>query len=469
MELIKKFSAFSIGPIGGAVISFVTVPLITYFISPEEYGKSSMFTLAQGTVSILIYLGMDQAFVREFNKARNNINKLMSNAIFIPAIGVILLSSLVVLNAKYVSMVLFDTPNELVAIYLLSVMFPFMVIENFALLKIRMEENGLLYSFFTILLKVLIFIITILLFVFFEKSFRSVIYAMALSEIINGTILYFVSINKMKLSLKYLDRNLINKMLKFGLPLVPASMLGWVLTSMDKIMLRTLCTYSELGLYTAAFKIVSVLSIVQTCFTLFWTPVAYRWYENKIDNSWFKNIFELVAFVMSELCILLLIFKNLVAYIIGSDFEQSIYIFPFLLMYPVMYTISEATCVGIGFKRKTAYNILISGIAGAVNMGLNCVLIPILYGKGAAIATGLSYLVFFWMRTMISRKLWYRFPIRQFIFYSVIIIVNCGIHTFFSGITIYIISGISFCTILIINNKTLKLLIMKIKEVILKI
>ena len=140
-ELIKKFSAFSVGPIVGAVISFITVPLITYFISPEEYGKSSMFTLAQGTVSMIIYLGMDQAFVREFNLVKDRLDKLMTNAIIVPAIFVVVLDAIIVCAAPYISVLLFDTKDEVFAVYLMAIMFPFMIVEHFSFLKIRMEEK----------------------------------------------------------------------------------------------------------------------------------------------------------------------------------------------------------------------------------------------------------------------------------------------------------------------------------------
>ena len=410
-DLIRKFSAFSIGPIAGALLGFLTVPIITHFISSAEYGKTSMFTLAQGAVSMLIYLGMDQAFVREFNQEKENISRLMSNAIIIPIIFVIVLDAFILIKVEFISNILFDSPHEYGSIYLMALMFPFMIMENFAMLKIRMEERGGLYSFFSVLLKLIVLLATITMFFLYEKSFRSVVYSMAVAEIVNGIILYFVIVNRLKLSIKYFDRGLLVKMLRFGLPLIPASLLGWILTSMDKIMLRTMCTYSELGLYTAAFKIVSVLSIVQTCFTLFWTPVAYRWYEEDVSKTRFEIINRLVSFIMTEMCLSLLLLKNLVAWILGQDFVNAIYIFPFILLYPIMYTISEATCVGIVFKRKTYYNILISGVAGMVNIGLNYMLIPVLYGKGAAIATGISYMVFFWMRTIISRKLWWKFPI----------------------------------------------------------
>ena len=115
-----------------------------------------------------------------------------------------------------------------------------MVIENFAYLTIRMQEKGLQYSFSTILLKLLVLIITVVLFISYEKSFRSVVYAMALAEIINGIFLYITVIHTQKLSLRFLDAELIKKMLKFGLPLIPAMMMSWILASMDKVMLRAL-------------------------------------------------------------------------------------------------------------------------------------------------------------------------------------------------------------------------------------
>ena len=455
-NLLKKMGAFSVGPIVGALLGFITVPLITYFISPDEYGRTSMFTLAQGILSMLMYLGLDQAFVREFNEYKDSIKKLMVNALIIPLLMVFVLDIIVVFNARYISFLMFDTREELYAVYFLAIMLPFMIIENFSLLKIRMEEKGLQYSFFSILLKVFLLALTVGFFLVYEKSFRSVVYAMALAEIINGLILFFVALFPLKLSIRDIDKALIKKMLSFGLPLVPAALLSWVLTSMDKIMLRTLCDYTELGLYTAAFKIVSILGIIQTCFTLFWTPVAYRWYESKVDNKQFEMVNNVVAFIMTATCMGLLLFKDIVAMVLGADFRTAIYIFPFILLYPIMYTMSEATAVGIAFSRKTQYTIVVSTSSGLLNILLNYLLIPRFGGVGAAVATGASYIVFFWVRTLISRRLWFKFELKHFLFYTLIIVVNCFVHTFITGWMPYVLSIISILVIVIMNTRNVK-------------
>ncbi len=448
-KILKKIGAFSIGPIVGAVISFITVPLITYIISPEEYGKAGMFSLAQSTVSTIVYLGMDQAFVREFNLYRNNMRKLLSNAMIIPVALVLVVSILTVVFNKRVSFLLFDNYDEFLPVFSLALLLPFMIIQNFALLKIRMEEDGLRYSLYTILLKCLILALTIILLLSYEKSFRSVVYAASLAEVINGTILYFTVIRGLHLSVNELEKPIISRMLKFGLPLVPAFAIGWILTSMDKVMLRTLCTYEELGLYTAAFKIVSVLSVLQSCFTLYWTPVAYRWYEEKKNFEYFELVSRFICVAMTSICLMLLLAKNLVGLVLGDDFVEAIRIFPFLLIYPVLYTVSETTAVGIGFKRKTKYNIVTSALSGGTNIIFNMILIPIYGGTGAAIATGCSYIVFFWGRTIISMCVWHKMKLGIYFAIIGIIVVNCIFHTFFGDVLAYTASAVSLACVLI--------------------
>lgn len=452
-ELVKKLGAFSLGPIIGALLGFITIPIITNFISAEEYGKSSMFLVAQSTISLFLYLGLDQAFVREFHIIKGDKDKLLTNVMLIPLICMVMAEGAILTNVSTISIFLFESDNEVLPVLALALLLPFMIVENFALLKIRMEEKGLQYSFFTILLKSMVLILTVLLLFFYEKSFRSVVYAMSLAEVINGTVLYLVSIRKSRFSFRDIDKELLVRMLKFGLPIVPASMIGWLLGSMDKIMLRSMSNFSEVGLYAAAFKIVTILGIIQTCFTLFWTPVSYRWFEEDKAKKNFENISKLVAVLMTLMCVGLLLCKDLVGLILGKSFIDSIYIFPFLLLFPVMYTMSESTAMGIGFMRRTSYNILISSIAAVVNVVLNYNLIPIYGGIGAAIATGISYVIFFWARTLISRSLWWKFPIGKYVIYTLVVIINCGVHTFLVGYIPYTISFISILLILGINLK----------------
>ncbi len=65
-NFIKSFFQFSIGQWIAALISFVTTPITTWLIIPEEFGRASMFTLAFNLLLNIALLGADQSFVRMF-------------------------------------------------------------------------------------------------------------------------------------------------------------------------------------------------------------------------------------------------------------------------------------------------------------------------------------------------------------------------------------------------------------------
>ena len=82
-SFLKRLTGFSLGPIISAFISFITVPVTTYFVAPEDFGKAAMYTLGFSISSLFIFLGLDQAFVREYNEQKNK-SQLFWNSIILP-------------------------------------------------------------------------------------------------------------------------------------------------------------------------------------------------------------------------------------------------------------------------------------------------------------------------------------------------------------------------------------------------
>ena len=248
----------------------------------------------------------------------------------------------------------------------------------------------------------------------------------------------------------------IKSLLKFGLPIVPVSIIGWALSGMDKVMLRGFCDYSELGMYEVAFKVVNIIGIAQTCFTSFWVPVAHQWNNDNVDKERFVYIGRLISLAMTGIFVLVLLFKNVIFFILADDYGQAVNIVPFLLIYPIMYTVSEVTVMGIYFKEKTLNLLFVSVAASIVNIALNCILIPKAGAIGASIATGVSYTVFFWIRTLISRRIWFKFPVKEYIFITAILFVLSFCNIWIHGIGVYIINCCSIPIIVYYFRNELK-------------
>ncbi|EJO5349224.1 polysaccharide biosynthesis protein [Clostridium botulinum] len=449
-QFIKRFLGFSMGPVLSAIISFFIVPITTYFVVPAEFGKASMYTMALSISSMFIFLGMDQSFTREFNVEEDK-KSLFWNSLIMPLIFSLILGVVYIIFYKQLSILMIDTVDRYIVV-ILALSLPFAVIDRFNLLLIRMQEKARLYSLFNVISKVINLVVLVPYLIYIDKSFKGIINAGFVS-------LAFICIVECFFTKEYwftkfkLKKSLIDKMLKFGIPLIPASVIVWFLNSMDKIAMRQWSSFEEIGLYSAAFKVVTVVSIVQSAFCTFWTPTAFRWYEEKVEGEKFIKVSNMLMCFMSFMFVGIVLFKDLIIKIMDATYVSSAIIVPFLLLLPIMYTVSESTCLGISFSRKTSYNILVSLIAAVVNYILNFLLVPKYGALGASIATGISYTVFFWSRTLISRKLWFKFKLGLYILNTISMVLLATLDVLYNNT--YIDIAISLF-IVYINRKEVK-------------
>lgn len=409
---VKRLIGFSIGPIGGALIAFITIPLTTHFVVPEEYGKAGMFSLIQMLFVTFLYLGIDQAYTRDYHETANRL-RLFQNALIVPFLFSTCLFTVLCLNMNFVSRLVFGDPNDHLAVLLMAVMLLSMILERFILLSIRMEEKAFAYSVFSILIKLVILAATLVFVLMIRRDFLAVIYATAIGQMTGD--LYLIIRYRRLLDFRgfHFDWLLIKRLLLFGLPIVVAASASTFLNSAGQLSLRTWSSFYELGIFTATLKISSVLSVIQTSFTNFWVPTAYRWHSERKDMRYFQLVSDGLLLVMTLLFFGVLIFKQLIVFVLSPDYASTIYSIGFLCLQPVMYTISETTTLGIVFSRKSFLNIWVSMIALAPSLVLNGLLVPRFGAIGAACATGVAYLFFFCARSFFSSRHWTGFPLKR--------------------------------------------------------
>ena len=118
-------------------------------------------------------------------------------------------------------------------------------------------------------------------------------------------------------------------MLHFALPLAPATVLSWILNSFDKVAIKQWSTYEELGLYAAAFKLVSLVAVFQAIFTTSWIPIAYKWYEEGKEKKYFEAVSIAVTIIMTSVYILIILSRGILYLFLGEAYRNSTQIFIF--------------------------------------------------------------------------------------------------------------------------------------------
>lgn len=449
-NLMKKFTYFLFGPLVSAFIGFVTVPITSWLICPEDMGKTAMFSLGLTLSSLIVYLGLDQGFVREYSVEKDKKN-LLWNAAIIPFIFSIILAVIILIFKNQVSYFMFDSFEPYIIISL-AISIPISIIDRFNLLIVRMNENGKLYSFLNIFNKLISLILMLVILLAFGKNFKGVINASVITSIICVSIGCFINreywIHKFTL-----NKILLNRMVRFSLPLVPASIITWILNSMDRVAMRQWSNFDQIGLYSAAIKITAVVAIVQQAFTMFWAPTAYRWFESGEKSEKFSQVSELLSITLTIIFATVVLFKSVIIMMFSKGYSEAIRLVPFVLLMPIMYTISETTTLGISFLRKSKYNIYISFIAATANYIGNVILVPRYGALGASISTGLSYIIFFWTRTLISSKIWCKFPMKVHVINVNYMLLICIINLFNVSWIVNLLLLIFIC---LLNKKYLK-------------
>ncbi len=452
-KYFKSFLSFSIGTWLRAFISVFTTPIITYLINPEEFGKSAMYATAFGVINTIVLFGTDQTFVRFFyDYEEDRKNELLWSCLLPSVLIATILSMVVLVLSDRISVALYGQRYGFInLIFVVNIYLS--LFQRYNQLIVRMLKKGMLYSLIDIVAAVLTTVFTIL-FALISRTFYSIILGGLVGTI--SALLVGISQGRDYWKITRPKKEDLKEVLKYSVPFVPTMLLFWLFSSIDRVSLRQYSTFVQIGIYSAAFKIVQVLNLIQSGFTTFWIPTAYeRYSKNSQDTSFFVRANEMVSFVMFSAGFLLLGFKDILFLLLAKSYRESSTVFPFLAFLPIMYSISETTVVWINFHKKSYWHILITTVSALTNYIGNTLLVPIYGARGAAISTGLSYIVFFWMRTLVSMRLNPKagYNLKKIILITILMTTVALIETFQSSVVLNMVLGILGVIVTIIVYK----------------
>lgn len=433
----RKIVAFALGPIGGAALGFITLPIITWIFSQEDIGRLAMLNVVISFSTLLFSLGLDQAYVREFHESKNRPALLKTT--LLPGL-ILLLSSLVILLSfnGLISDKLFGLESDFLSFVVAAILLS-TFISRFLSLVLRMNEQGVAYSMSQLLPKMLLILI-IYGYVLFdaEKNLTNLLVA-NLFALLSVCIIYGWNTRKeWLLGLKQsLDLKYLKYLLSFGTPLIFGGLAFWGLTATDKILLKELSSYEELGLYSVSVSFAAAATIFQSIFSTVWAPTVYKW---AATGEGLEKIYKVNRYVLLAVVVLFCLaglFSWTVTLILPNSYDSVRWVLIPCLGFPLLYTLSETTVIGIGITRRSEFSMLAAIIAFLINLLGNFWLIPSLGAKGAAISTCVSFWIFFFLRTEFSVWVWKKIPRTQLYSYTVSLTVLAVLNSVYGREYVY--------------------------------
>ena len=219
------------------------------------------------------------------------------------------------------------------------------------------------------------------------------------------SIRYFMAIWRL-VSFKELDRRLSKKMLVYCIPLIPNSLMWWIMSASDRYVILFFLGAGANGIYNVAQKIPSIVNIVYNIFMQAWQISAIE-ERNSEDNAKFQSIVFRYIFVVLALASSLIAASSYPVYtfLMSSSYEGSWQPVALLSLANLFSCIAAffGTTYVVTKQSKNAFSTTLIG--AVANIALTLVLVPLLGIMGAAVATAVSYALIAAVRYRDTRKM----------------------------------------------------------------
>jgi len=209
--------------------------------------------------------------------------------------------------------------------------------------------------------------------------------------------LVLLAYRRYQLGLQF-DRMLLREMNRFGLPLVPSALALWAISFIDRLFVGAYKGVGEVGVYSLAVRVSSVIVFLMIAFRLAWPAFAYSIDDEAAAKRTYSYVLTYLLFVCCWISIALGTLAPWLVKILAPSkpaFYRADEAVGLLSFGATAYAGYTVLAIGIGRARQTQFNWIVSGAAAALNVALNFALIPPYGMMGAAISTAAAYVALF--------------------------------------------------------------------------
>lgn len=460
--LAKNIGVLAISNFATKLLSFFLVPLYTSILTTSEYGTYDLFSTTVYLLVPILTLNIQDATIRfslDENYDKKNIISVSLN-IFIKGLVILLVFSAL----NYITNIL-PIFNDYIIVFIFMYIFQALVgiMTSFA----RGCEKITEISIASVLGSVIFIGLNIAFLVVFKWGLMGYFLSSILGNL--SQVIYLIYVTKL---CKYIgkqkdDKATRTEMLNYSCPLIANTVAWWVTNASDRYIVIWLCGTTANGIYSVAYKIPSVLNILQSIFTDAWTLSAVKAFDSEDKDGFFSNMYNGYNCLMVLACSFLIFSDKFFAKILyANDFYKAWEYVPFLLI-SIVFGATSGYIGGIFSALKKAKILAQSTTVGAVaNIILNVILVYIIGTIGAAISTAISYIIvwgirLYYMNKYLHTELNLK---RDIISYVILFFQAIAIILIPTGLIMYSIEGIMFIVLILLYHKEIAMPIAILKK-----
>lgn len=400
---VNTFWVF-IGNIGPRLVSFLLMPLYTFWLSPEDFGVQDIILVYSTLLIPYITLGLyESVFIFPKGKNKSEQSSYLSTCLVLSlSCFTLFLFGIFLLSDNALKTILPDKLFEFR--YLLLVIIFTQSLQRITQFFLRGIDRMRDFSMSGVIYAIVLLVVGISL----VPKYGINGYWLSLISADVTSILY---ISYRVRIIEYFNFRLISKgviveMLKYSIPLIPNATMWWVVNSINRPILVSSVGLDGVGLYAVAGKFPSILSVLFAIFFSSFQISAIEEFNKESFESFYNKVFKIQLFLQILVVIFFELFGGLVFHLfIDEKYYAAIDYLPIFCFGVLLSNVSVYLGVCFTVIKKTKYMLYSAIVAAVVAVITNYLLIPSLGIYGACVSVLLSQFAMLLYRYCTSSKI----------------------------------------------------------------
>ncbi|NMO09573.1 flippase [Methanobacterium subterraneum] len=387
--------------------SFIITIFTARYLGTGGYGILSLATALTGIVGIIADAGLGTLIIRDISRDKSMTNKYISNSILMK----ILLSLLAFVAIILITNGVGYSPVVKNVIYIMMLSVVVGAISTIFISIIQANQKMEYISLSTVLNSAVLLVGTLIgVHYHMDLLFFAAIYLIAnIINFIYIVIIYFwkFSIPKIEIDLSFWSPTL-KQALPFGLTGTFATIYVWA----DTFLLSVMQDNEAVGIYNAAYKLITVLLFIPNVFNASLFPVFSKFFvssENSLQMA-FEKYFKFMLLISFPLGIGTTLLSNkIILLIFDSQFAASIVVLQVLIWSTIFIFLNSPFTQLLQSTNKQMILTKITSICMVINIALNLILIPKYSYLASSVITVITEFLVFTLVLFTIRKSGYGF------------------------------------------------------------
>ena len=393
-RLLSNTAILGAGTFVSKVLVFLLMPLYTALLSTDQFGTADILTQTANLLMPLAALGIGDGLFRFALDAEcDKRKKVFTNALSVIIIGIIPLSILINILGFFD---IYDGYIWLVLFYVCSANLH-LVCANY----IRACDKTKIFAVQGIANTALTIILNVIFLLVLDMGVLGYVLSVALADLTVTVAIFFGCKLYRDISFAKGEKGLLGSMLRFSIPYIPTTLMWMITSASDRFIVTAFCGASENGLYAAAYKLPTLISLAGGVFIEAWQFSSVSDSTPNERSSFFATVYRNYLGVMFIGGSALVIASKFLTTLLLADAYYASWKYVSVLGIAMIFSALSSFMGSVYFVEKKSMRSLVTASVGAItNLILNFLLIPRYGAMGAAIATAVSYATAFTIRAI---------------------------------------------------------------------